>query len=108
MHVRIPERLTAQNIDSTLPEFSALPIESHNLQGPGLTSPDYNPNTWINIARVRETFDLRLGGPEGFDKWAIDAMMIRPDEAYGTHNTVSKVFRSSPMCVKKFSGDSYP
>jgi adenosine deaminase CECR1 len=91
IHVRTPEPLTAQNIGSILPEFEPLPAEFYNFADTSLTSSAYVGNTWVNIARARETFDLALGGPEGFDKWVIDAMMIRPAEAYGTHNTVNKV-----------------
>ncbi|KAF9448874.1 Metallo-dependent hydrolase [Macrolepiota fuliginosa MF-IS2] len=90
IHVRIPEQLTAANIGSVLPEFRGLPAKSYGLDGISLTSSAYTPNTWVNIARARETFDTSLGGPEGFDKWVLDAMTIRPDEAYGTHNTVYK------------------
>jgi adenosine deaminase CECR1 len=89
MHVRVAEPLTAQTIGSILPQFSALPAEFHNFQGPNLTSENYTPNTWVNIAKAREMF--ALGGPQGFDKWVIGAMMIRPAEAYGTHNTITKV-----------------
>lgn len=93
IHVRVPEPLTAQNISSILPEFQPLPAQSFNLQGPSLTSSDYTTNTWVNIATAREQFDKSLGGPEGFDKWVIDSMMISPAEAYGTHNTVYKIWR---------------
>ncbi|KXN92283.1 Adenosine deaminase CECR1-A [Leucoagaricus sp. SymC.cos] len=93
IHVRVPEPLTAQNIGTTLPEFQPLPVESYNFESVSLTSSAYTANTWVSIARARETFDPSLGGPAGFDKWVIDAMMIRPSEAYGTHNTVYKIWR---------------
>ncbi len=91
LHVRIAEPLTEQNIGTLLPEFLALPVDSYNHDGSSLTSSDYVSKTWVGLARARETFDPSLGGPKGFDQWAIDAMMIRPAEAYGTHNTVNKV-----------------
>lgn len=89
MHVRVIQPLTTKNIGSILPEFSARPAEFHNFEGPSLTSENYRPNIWLNIAKAREMFGL--GGPEAFDKWVINAMMIQPAEAYGTHNTVDKV-----------------
>ncbi|KAF8891212.1 hypothetical protein BD779DRAFT_188177 [Infundibulicybe gibba] len=45
----------------------------------------------VHAARAG-TFDPNLGGPEGFDKWAVDSMIIHPSEAYGTHNTISKIW----------------
>lgn len=94
IHVRVPEFLTTVNISSILPVFSPLPVESHNLDGISITSSDYVPNSWVHIAKARETFDPLLGGPAGFDKWVIAAMTINPNEAYGTHNTVTKVVYS--------------
>lgn len=92
IHVRVPEPLTVQNIGTILPEFQPLTIESYDLDdASSLTSSAYIPNTWVNIAKAKENFDITLGGPEGFNKWVIDSMMIRPAEAYGTHNTVYKV-----------------
>jgi adenosine deaminase CECR1 len=89
MHIRVPSPLTAQNSGSVLPEFSALPPELHNFQGPDLTSESYTSNSWVNISKARETF--AFGGSQGFDQWVVDAMMIRPAEAYETHNTITKV-----------------
>lgn len=91
IHVRVSEPLTAQNISSILPEIKPLPMVSYNLNGTSLTSPDYIPYTWVNIAKARELFDISMGGPEGFDKWVIGSMTVRPCEAYGTHNTATKV-----------------
>ncbi|EKM82478.1 hypothetical protein AGABI1DRAFT_68123, partial [Agaricus bisporus var. burnettii JB137-S8] len=91
MHVRVIQPLTTKNIGSILPEFSARPAELHNFEGPSLTSENYRPNIWLNIAKAREMFGL--GGPEAFDKWVINAMMIQPAEAYGTHNTVDKIWQ---------------
>jgi adenosine deaminase CECR1 len=92
MHVRVPKPLTKENITSILPEFLALPRESYNPDNTNITSGDYVPNTWVNISKARESFSPSLGGPKGFDKWVIDGMVLHPSDAYGTHNTVSKVF----------------
>ncbi|KAF5358069.1 hypothetical protein D9756_001350 [Leucocoprinus leucothites] len=93
MHVRVPERLTSANIGSSLPQFMAFPDDSVALEGLGITSTDYVPNSWVNVSKARDLFDTSLGGPEGFDQWVINGMTIRPAEAYGTHNTVEKIWK---------------
>ncbi|KAF9445430.1 Metallo-dependent hydrolase [Macrolepiota fuliginosa MF-IS2] len=92
IHVRVAEVLTIANIKSIVPEFLPLPMGSYNLTGPGITASDYIPNTWVHIARARELFDASFGGSEGFDEWVINAMTLRPDEAYGTYNTALKIW----------------
>ncbi|KAF5360409.1 hypothetical protein D9756_004937 [Leucocoprinus leucothites] len=92
IHIRVPERLDARNISSVLPELMPLTPEFYNMDGEIVSSNSYVPNTWVNITRAREQFDPSLGGPEGFDRWIIDAMTLRPAEAYGTHNTVTKIW----------------
>lgn len=92
MHVRVREPLTKENITSVLPEFLALPRDSCNPDDISVTSREYIPNTWVNISKARESFNSSLGGPKGFDKWVIDGMVLHPGDAYGMHNTVSKVF----------------
>lgn len=89
IHVRVPEQLNAQNINSILPEFQALRPEDWNLQGPGLTSNFYVPQTWVNIATARREFDLP-GGSERFDQWVISSMTISSVEAYETNHTIYK------------------
>lgn len=93
IHIRIPTALTAGNLKSTLPEFRPLP-ETEFSRALSLSA-DYIPDSWINIKTARENFDPGLGGPKGFDEWAIGAMMINPTEAYKTHNSVKKVMCSS-------------
>jgi adenosine deaminase CECR1 len=66
-------------------------MESQNPKATSISSSDYIPNTWVQIANARETFDPALGGPKGFDDWVIGALTLNPNQAYGTHNTVTKV-----------------
>jgi adenosine deaminase CECR1 len=93
IHVRVPVRLEPTNMSSTLPIFLPLPVGSQNhwQKGTSISSSDYIPNTWVQIAKARETFDSALGGPKGFDDWVMGSLSLDPSEAYGTHNTVTKV-----------------
>jgi adenosine deaminase CECR1 len=91
IHVRTPNAINGSTFASTLPEFCALPPDQFSDDISGLTDATYYPDSWVPLWKARETFDLSLGGPEGFDRWVIGAMMINPVEAYGTHNTVTKV-----------------
>ncbi|XP_006457908.1 hypothetical protein AGABI2DRAFT_176461 [Agaricus bisporus var. bisporus H97] len=93
IHVRVPIRLTPTNISSTLPIFLPLPVESRQSIGTSISSSDYIPNAWVHIAKARETFDRALGGPKGFDDWVIGALTVNPSEAYGTYNTVTKIWK---------------
>ncbi|KAG5654130.1 hypothetical protein H0H81_007182 [Sphagnurus paluster] len=91
LHVRVSERLASSNIGTLLPEFRALPPhECSNKRG--ITDGSYEPNEWVSLGIARKHFDQSLGGPEGFDRWVIGAMMINPVEAYQTHNTVKKIW----------------
>ncbi|KAF7360394.1 Adenosine deaminase CECR1-A [Mycena venus] len=95
MHVRVPQRLTRDNIASVLMEFKALPrgmVTDSESYMYGLTGAGYAPNTWVPLRAARETFDVNLGGPEGFDLWVVGVLSIDPSEAYGTHNTVDKIW----------------
>lgn len=94
IHVQVPEIVTAENAWALRPTFKALPAAAY-ADGPGVTDPAYVSNTFVTILKARNTFDTNLGGPEGFDKWVCSAMTINPAEAYGTHNTITKVF---PNC----------
>ncbi len=91
IHVRVPEPLTKENLSSILPEFLALPRELFTSDNACITSDNYVPNTWVNISEARESFNPSLGGPGRFDRWVVDGMTLHPSDAYGTHNTVSKV-----------------
>lgn len=90
MHIRVPTALTPPSMNYVLPEFKGL-SQSNFTSAPSITSSNYEPGTWVQIRRARETFDLQLGGSEGFDAWVIGALMINPSEAYRTHNSVKKV-----------------
>ncbi|KAF9077125.1 hypothetical protein BDP27DRAFT_1397602 [Rhodocollybia butyracea] len=93
MHVRASTALNATNIDSILPQLSPLPQELRTAGGTALTDVNYTSNTWIPLTKARETFDSKLGGPEGFDRWITAALIINPTEAYVTHNTVKKIWQ---------------
>ena len=111
IHVRTAVAISVDTICSTLPELRPLPAsEFTSLQS--LTDPSYPGNEWVPLQLARQNF--ALGGPEGFDQWYLAAVTINPAEAYGTHNTVTKVstfhqmfyvvFISSALKIwKKFS-----
>ena len=90
LHVRTATPINRNTINSTLPEFRALPQNQFS-EGPGVTDPSYVANEWVSLQKARNTFDPDLGGPHGFDKWVLGAITINPKEAYETHNTVEKV-----------------
>ncbi|KAI0332618.1 Metallo-dependent hydrolase [Cubamyces sp. BRFM 1775] len=91
MHVRVSDCLTSSTLGSILPEFRALPKQDWTT-APSLTDPSYTPGGWVPLQNVRNNFSPDMGGPEGFDRWVIDALMINPSEAYGTHNTTAKIW----------------
>jgi hypothetical protein len=90
MHIRVAQRLDAHTIASTLPDMSPVP-EAESTSVLSLTDESYVPGDWVQMARARRIFASELGGGAGFDDWIIRSMMIRPSEAYGTHNTPAKV-----------------
>jgi adenosine deaminase CECR1 len=90
IHVRASQVISSSTIGSTLPEFRALSQELFTNVA-SLTDSSYSPDDWVPLRNARENFSSSLGGPEGFDQWVIAAMTINPAEAYGTHNTVTKV-----------------
>ncbi|KAF8077740.1 hypothetical protein FPV67DRAFT_10272 [Lyophyllum atratum] len=92
LHVRVSERVTSLNIGSLLPQFRALPPNEF-FDARGLTDESYEAERWVSLQNARKNFDAGLGGPEGFDKWVIGAMMINPTEAYHTHNTITKIWQ---------------
>jgi adenosine deaminase CECR1 len=98
IHVSASKPINASTIASTLPEFKALSKDRFS-DGVGLTDPSYVANDWVSIRKAREMFDPALGGPCGFDKWVTGALTISPNEAYKTHNTVSKVYCASDELV---------
>ena len=73
-------------------KIQALPQEPF-VNVPGLTEPSYVANDWAPIRKAGEIFDSDLGGLRCFDQWVTRAMIINPNEAYRTHNTVPNVRR---------------
>ncbi|EGN95556.1 hypothetical protein SERLA73DRAFT_186633 [Serpula lacrymans var. lacrymans S7.3] len=92
IHISCPNVINASTILSTSPRFKAFP-EDRYFDAYGLTELSYIPNTWVSVQKARENFDSALGGPEGFDRWVVGAMTINPTEAYGSHNTVKKIWQ---------------
>ncbi|KAE9394098.1 adenosine deaminase-related growth [Gymnopus androsaceus JB14] len=92
IHVRASTALNSTTIGSVLPQFLPLPQELRTSGEIALTDENYTPNTWVPLAKARETFDPKLGGPEGFDRWITASLTINPTEAYVTHNTVNKIW----------------
>ncbi|KAI9448908.1 hypothetical protein BJY52DRAFT_1309800 [Lactarius psammicola] len=90
LHVRTSCVVTTANSTMALPEFRAFK-EAQLSQSASVTDPDYPAGSWIPLLQARKSFSL--GGPDGFDKWVLGAMTINPAEAYGTHNTVTKIWR---------------
>ncbi|KAK0483972.1 hypothetical protein IW261DRAFT_1675753, partial [Armillaria novae-zelandiae] len=93
IHIQVSQVINAQTLNTALPKFKALPAELHNIEAVSLTSPSYIPDSWISLAQAREQFDPVLGGPDGFDRWVLGCLTINPAEAYGTHNTVTKIWQ---------------
>ncbi|KAI0636429.1 Metallo-dependent hydrolase [Trametes polyzona] len=92
MHVRVASSaLGSGALRIILPEFRALP-KSEWTNNESITASTYVANTWVPIQNARNNFGAELGGPNGFDRWVIDALMIDPSEAYGTHNTTAKIW----------------
>jgi adenosine deaminase CECR1 len=89
--IRAPVGITADNINTILPDFKPLPANSTYDASCIITSSDYQPSTYVSAKKVRDQWPQDLGGPGGFDQWVVKSMTINPDEAYNTHNTTVKV-----------------
>lgn len=94
IHIALPHALTSANIETTIPQFQPLTTAS---SVSSLTSADYTPGQWVPIVQARESFPETFGGPEGFDKWIVGALMINPSEAYEQYNTTNKVTMSTHL-----------
>ncbi|CAA7271498.1 unnamed protein product [Cyclocybe aegerita] len=92
IHVRLNEALTPANLSTNLPQFRPLP-EAEFSSLSSLTDVSYPLGSWVPLKAARASFAPEFGGPEGFDKWVIGSMTINPSEAYGTHNTVAKIWQ---------------
>ncbi|KAG5220481.1 adenosine deaminase-related growth [Salix suchowensis] len=89
LHIRVSDAVNATSVNTVLPEFKAFPKQAYS-EVQELTQ---SPMQWVQLSKARENFPADLGGAQGFDKWLTASMMINPSEAYGTHNTVAKVYR---------------
>lgn len=90
LHIRVPDAVNATSVHTVLPEFKAFPKQAYS----EVHELSQSPMQWVQLSKARENFPADLGGAQGFDKWLTASMMINPSEAYGTHNTVAKVYRS--------------
>ncbi|KAG9102371.1 hypothetical protein FS749_004157 [Ceratobasidium sp. UAMH 11750] len=98
MHIRVPSAITSASTPFPLPQFKALSPEltAQHKNATVFTSTSYEPKSWVPLSTARR--DFPFGGPEVFDKWIIDSMMINPREAYVDYNTSVKIwekFRST-------------
>ena len=110
MHVRVVAPLNINNLTTIQPTFRALPPEQWTTHA-SLTDPLYVPESWVPLQNARNNFSEALGGPEGFDRWATDWMIINPSEAYGTHNSPDKIWAKfgaaadvSAVCMRLCGG----
>ncbi|KAF9532145.1 hypothetical protein CPB83DRAFT_659430 [Crepidotus variabilis] len=92
MHIRVIAPLSASTLVTNPPEFRALP-KAERTNGTSLAHAAYEAGSWVPLTNARESFPKEMGGPEGFDKWVIGSLTINPSEAYGTHNTVEKIWQ---------------
>ena len=86
MHLRITRSLDPATLTSNVPQFAVIPLSDSTTYASLEEAP---AESWVPIVSARGNFVN--GGPAGFDKWALSTMMINPSEAYGTHNTLTKV-----------------
>ncbi|KAF8643782.1 hypothetical protein AX16_008801 [Volvariella volvacea WC 439] len=92
MHISVPSALTASTLKSILPVFKPL-HPSFRADATTICGASYTPGTWVTIQDARQNFDATLRGAEGFDEWVVKSMTINPSEAYGTHNTITKIWQ---------------
>lgn len=92
IHVSTPAKLAPSNWESVPPEFKPFP-KAYSTTATSLTDDDYTPGDFVPILKARETFSscIGVGGPQGFDQWVVDSLMIRPSEAYDQFDTSTKV-----------------
>jgi hypothetical protein len=90
MHIRVPSPITSSSDSFPLPQFKPLSLKltAQHEKAASFTSASYLPNSWVPLSAARR--DFQFGGPEVFDKWIIDSMMINPREAYVEYNTSVK------------------
>ena len=95
LYVRTPAPLTALSpTANVIPEISPFPKSEVKLSAiQSLTDASYD-GEWIPVKIARESFSPELGGQEGFEKWFVALTTINLAEAYGTHETVTKVYTS--------------
>lgn len=93
MYIRAASPLTTLSPTAdVLPEFSPFPKSEVKLSTTqNLTDPSYDGG-WIPVRVARANFSPELGGPGGFDGWYVASTTINPAEAYGTHDTVTKIW----------------
>ncbi|KAL1677389.1 hypothetical protein EV122DRAFT_265877 [Schizophyllum commune] len=102
MHIRITRSLDPATLTSNVPQFAVIP----QLDSTTYASLEEAPaESWVPIVSARDNF--LNGGPAGFDKWALSTMMINPSEAYGTHNTLTKIWQKFMTTFRATHGIIY-
>lgn len=90
MHIRLTVAPSSQD--------NLFPVEIQPIFDPeysvtsDIISPDYKIGTWVPLGEARNAYPP---GVERFDDLIIGTLTINPIEAYKTHNTVTKVGKSS-------------
>lgn len=100
MHIRFTTPVADK---SGMPPIEIRPIfdDEHDGTATDLTSHGYKPGAWIPLTKARSTY---AHGPQKFDELVIGALTINPNEAYGTHNTVAKIWTKFSACHQFIEG----
>ncbi|KZV90219.1 Metallo-dependent hydrolase [Exidia glandulosa HHB12029] len=91
MHISVPEPVTANNVESILPQFRQM-ASSFKADATDVSHAAYAAETWVPYAAARQSFSSSLGGPAGFDAWVRSTMKIDPNEAYTKYNSHRKMW----------------
>ncbi|PCH41724.1 Metallo-dependent hydrolase [Wolfiporia cocos MD-104 SS10] len=91
VHIATSGTLTPQDLQKALPEFKVLP-PTYLSSLESIADKTYVKGEYVPLQKARETFPSELGGTEGFDNWIVNSLQINPAEAYGSHNTTTKVW----------------
>ncbi|KAI0311600.1 adenosine deaminase-like growth [Amylostereum chailletii] len=107
IHISAPEGVTLTNLSSNVPLLQVFSQPQFTGTASVSANTGYQAGSWIPLSVARVSFDTALGGPEGFDKWLYGTMTINPSEAYGTHNTVKKIWEKFLSTFRATTGLFY-
>ena len=94
IHIQTSEVITSANLSSVVPTIEPLSPD-FKADAFSLTDPNYVPDSWVPLQCARELFNKDLGGPEGFDTWLTNHMIINARSAYVTHNNNAQVWNTA-------------